>query len=93
VSFGTPYPNPARTRAALSYGIPAAKAGSRYSLDLFDLAGRHVRRLASGPAVPGRFTVPWDLGTSGGACAGAGVYLAVLDVGGERMTRRLVVIP
>jgi hypothetical protein len=93
VALAIPFPNPARSGASLTFEIPVAKAGARYSLDVFDLAGRHVRRLASGPATAGRFTVPWDLRGSGSARVGGGMYLVVLDVGGERITRRLVAIP
>jgi hypothetical protein len=93
VSLAIPYPNPARSGAAFVYEIPAAKAGARFSLDVFDLAGRHVRRLASGPATVGRFTAPWDLRGAGGTRVGGGMYLVVLDVGGERITRRLVAMP
>jgi hypothetical protein len=93
VSLAPPVPNPARAQAALSFEIPLAKGGGQFTLDVYDIAGRRVQHLAGGSAVPGRFTVPWDLRRSGGQRVGGGLFLAVLDVGGERFSRRLVVLP
>jgi len=93
VALSAPFPNPVRERAHLSYGIPAAAAGQAFSVDVFDLAGRRVHRLAQGAAHPGRFDLEWDLRDSRGALVGSGMYLLVLDVGGERRSQRVVALP
>ena len=93
VALSAPFPNPVRQRAHMSYGIPNASSGQDFSVDVFDAAGRRVHRLAQGVARPGRYDLEWDLRDAHGALVGSGLYLLVLDVGGERVTRRVVALP
>jgi hypothetical protein len=93
VALTIPHPNPARRQASFAYEIPAAAAGRHLAVDVFDLSGRRVHRLAEGSARPGRFAVDWDLCDGHGATVKSGVYLLVLDVGGERRSHRVVALP
>ena len=93
LSLATPVPNPARNLAALAYEVPDALAGQPLTLEVFDPAGRKIRRLAEGAAIPGRFTYSWDLRDADRRPIKAGLYLIVLRTGGERTSRRIVAIP
>jgi hypothetical protein len=60
-------------------------------IELFDVAGRHVRRLADGPAAPGRQVIVWDRRDERGYSVGLGIYLCRMDAPGYTETRKLVV--
>ena len=83
LALAAPAPNPARGRVEIGYSLAAAGPAH---LDVFDLLGRRVARLADGDAAAGAHTLSWD--ASGVAL---GVYVVRLDAGGERLTRRVVV--
>jgi immune inhibitor A len=79
-------PNPAFTRASLTYQVkPGARGGSRaeapVDLRIFDLAGRLVRVLPQGYRLAGKHIAVWDGRTLDGSAAPAGVYLCRLEVG------------
>ena len=59
-------------------------------LVIYDVAGRLVRRLASGPMDPGSYTVLWDGTDDRGQTVAPGVYFSVFDGAGKRETQRLV---
>ncbi|TMQ72497.1 MAG: T9SS type A sorting domain-containing protein, partial [Candidatus Eisenbacteria bacterium] len=93
LSLAAPAPNPARRRTSVSYEIPSSAAGRPFTLDLYDMAGRRVRRLAQGSGTPGRYGAQWDLRDGRGDFVRSGLYLLVLEAAGERRSRRLVVLP
>jgi hypothetical protein len=78
--------------AQLDYGIPDHLAGSRVTLRVFDLSGRLVRTLVDEPRSAGSYSVLWDGMDACGGRAGSGVYFSRLDVAGEKLTRRVVVL-
>ena len=92
LELAAPWPNPAGRSTRFSYDIPAAFAGQRYELAVYDLTGRLVRVVDSGIAAPGRFTVDWNLRSSGGT-VGTGVYFVQFALGAERRSRKLIVLP
>jgi len=51
-----------------------------------------VKTLADKPFAAGRRTVAWDGTTSAGTPAHAGVYFYRLNVAGQTLTRRMVVM-
>ncbi|HOX27280.1 MAG TPA: FlgD immunoglobulin-like domain containing protein [Candidatus Krumholzibacteria bacterium] len=63
-------PNPFNPRVAVTFELPRAET---ITLDVFDLAGRRVTRLAAGPHPAGRHEVAWD-----GRGAPSGAYVARL---------------
>jgi len=89
VWLSTPVPNPARGLARVDFGLPRE---TTLRLDVFDLNGRRVRRLASSALPPGRYEHGWDLKDDSGRLVPAGVYLLALSGAGERRTCRLVVM-
>ncbi len=80
------WPNPAggRIRVAWRGVVPD---GAR--LEIYDLRGRLVRRLAGG-RLPEASSLVWDGLSDGGRPAGAGVYLFVLAHRGGRLIGRVV---
>lgn len=83
-------PNPfnasVRVSARVAAGIPA-------TLALFDARGRLVRELWRGEADDGSVSVTWNGRDERDHRAAAGVYFAVIESGGSRATRKLVLVP
>jgi hypothetical protein len=80
--------NPVLGPSIVTFGIPRAMAGQRLEISIFDLAGRRVGDLYTGPARAGRFRVPWNQG----ATMPSGAYFLTLRLGEEARARKLVVI-
>ena len=80
-------PNPSRTGASIRYALPRA---ADVRLAVYDLAGRQVRLLASGPQGVGDHATPWDGRDASGAEAPAGLYLVKLRVEGHDLTRTMI---
>ncbi len=89
IDFANPWPNPARAGVRISYTLP--KAGA-VNVDVFDIAGRMVRNLAHGSAMPGRTVLPWNLTDDHGRGLDAGIYLIRASLLGETFTRRVIVV-
>jgi hypothetical protein len=83
-------PNPARSVALVRFssgGFPDA------ALQVTDLAGRNVARLASLPAGQGAREARWDLRDANGIRVQPGVYWVVLKAGPHREARAVAVLP
>jgi hypothetical protein len=68
---GTPTPNPTLGISRLQFSLPREE---RVRVVIYDLTGRLVRVVASGPYAAGQHVIVWDGLTSVGRKAGAGVY-------------------
>ena len=90
VELSAPWPNPASGAVRLAWTLPRAGEGRA---DVFDVAGRHVRTLASGVLEAGRHDLRWDLRDEGAQRVQAGVYLVRARSGASTLTRQLVVVP
>ena len=84
-----PWPNPARASAHWSFALTVA---GTFELEAFDIAGRRVRRIASGLHAAGQGEIAWDLHDDAGARVAPGVYLVRAAFGGHTSVRRLVVM-
>jgi len=93
LELAAPHPNPTRTGSTLSFAVPVAQNGAALELAVYDLAGRLVRVLVSGPARAGRATTTWDGRDGHGATVRGGVYLVRLKAGAVSLNRKLVVLP
>ena len=71
--------NPTRGTARLAVDVPPGTDVPR--LDVYDVAGRHVRALARGALAPGQHLVDWDGLDDGGARVRGGVYMVRLQGG------------
>jgi hypothetical protein len=89
IEFAPVTPNPASSVVTLRFALPHAAS---VSLAIFDPAGRRIREVASGVASQGEHAFTWDLRDESGRAAGAGVYLARLEVQGRVVTRKLAML-
>ncbi|UCC78866.1 MAG: T9SS type A sorting domain-containing protein [Candidatus Zixiibacteriota bacterium] len=84
------YPNPFNSRTVISFSL--ALPGD-VDLVVYDLLGRKVATLYSGPADAGRTDISWDARTSSGKVLASGIYyyrLAVKE--GKSLTRRMTLL-
>jgi photosystem II stability/assembly factor-like uncharacterized protein len=84
IMFDRPYPLPARDTVTFRF---AARAGGPVSLTVFDVQGRRVGDVVADARGDGVIRmITWATGKTA-----AGVYFAVLDADGKRVTRRVVI--
>ena len=84
------FPNPAHTQCRIAFDLPGQ---SRVSIDVFDVTGRRVARLAEGRAFEaGRQSLAWDLLNRQGRRVPAGIYLVRVDAGSNHAVGRIVVM-
>jgi hypothetical protein len=80
-------PQPSRGDATLAFALFET---ARVRLDIYDVAGRHVRRVVDAAFAPGAHSVAWDGRGEAGGVAAAGIYFARLEAGGRSVTARVV---
>ncbi len=87
-------PNPAGSTVAFRFMAGTTVAGARaFSVEILDMAGRAVRRVASTGAARGEQEAVWDLRDGTGRRVSDGVYFARIRAGDRTSaTRRVVVI-
>jgi len=78
------YPNPFNAITSIQYLIPSAGV---VSLGVFDLTGKMVALLSSGPEEAGTHRVLWDAGD-----LASGEYLVRLEYGKRSRTLRIVLL-
>ena len=84
-------PNPFNPSTAIRFMVPDG-SGMDFQLVIHDTAGRVVSRLATGHADPGLNQVIWNGTDDRGASVGSGVYFYRLELGGERLVSRMVLV-
>ena len=75
--------------SAIGFSLPEAGA---VSLLVFDVNGRLVRTLASGPQAAGAHTVSWNGRDDRGQAVPSGIYLYQLTANGATTTRRMTLL-
>lgn len=85
-------PNPFSRTTTITYAVPTGAAGSEVRLSVYDPAGRLVRTLVSEDKVAGWYTVSWDGRDEVGSPAASSVYFYELSIGGERLTKQVVLV-
>ena len=73
----------------IRFTLPAA---SRVTLTVYDVEGRTVRRLVSGPRAANAYAVEWDARNDSGDRVSSGVYFYELRAGRLRATRKMVLL-
>ena len=81
--FDPPLPNPSGSRFVFRFAAHDADAAQ---LDVFDVAGRHVASVAEARGDGVIRVVEWNAES-----VPAGIYIAVLDTGDRRLSRKVVV--
>ncbi len=85
-------PNPVAGNAELRYTVPAADADANLNVSVYDVSGRLVQVLASGPQAPGLHRVSWNGTNARGARLGSGIYFVALSAPSVHLVRRLVLL-
>ena len=86
----TVHPNPARGSAEIDFHIPPATDAEA---DIYDSAGRRVRRLLAGTSLSaGEKSIHWDGKDDDGREVGAGVYYARVAAGGAVAVRKTAIV-
>jgi len=88
LAFSAPRPNPARGSTRFEIVLPSPL---HVQLEVFDIAGRRVRRLMDEPRGAGTEEVTFDLRDDGGSRLARGIYLVRARLGESAFMRRLVV--
>ena len=83
------YPNPFNARTTILYSLPRT---APVRLDILDLSGRLVRRLADGTMTAGEHRLIWDGRDGQGKAVAGGTYLCRLQGGGEQLVRKLLLL-
>jgi hypothetical protein len=82
-------PNPATLPLFVQFTLPQ---GAPVKLEIFDVTGRLVERLASGFRPAGLHTLRWDGRSASRNPASAGMYYARLETGGHVRNRKFVLL-
>lgn len=89
LTFSNPWPNPSRQTIRCAFALPQA---GPVRVDVFDIAGRHVRTVADRWHDAGRGEASWDLRDEGGNRVNGGVYLVRARIADQAWTRRVTVL-
>lgn len=81
------FPVPFTNRTAIHFDL---RRSGRVGVAIYDVSGRRVARLMDGELSAGPQSLTWDGRDERGGRMRSGVYLAVVSMGGERLTGRLV---
>ncbi len=82
-------PNPFNPRTTLEFWLPVA---DHVALDIYDAAGRRVRRLVVDDFPAGTHLATWDGRDDAGRAAGSGSYYARFKTGRFETSRRLMLV-
>jgi predicted outer membrane repeat protein len=83
------YPNPTNPQATIAFSLPQAMP---VQVTLFDVRGRRVRGLTSGPHAAGGHRLTWDGRDDDGRAAASGVYWIRLQTSERVLTRKLILV-
>jgi len=89
LALGPPAPNPSRGAIRLTLDLPGA---AEVDAVVYDVQGRRVRTIASGPRESGSHVLRWDGLDEGGHPAEPGAYFVRATSRGEIATRRLALL-
>ncbi len=87
--FESVRPNPARAEAIAVFHLPAS---TDVRMNVFDIRGRLVARLANETFPAGRQHVVWDGRANSGERAPAGIYFLKLESGESTVTKKLILL-
>jgi len=85
----TAYPNPFNPTTAISYRVDAP---GMVTVNVYNVAGQHVRQLTSGEHRSGLYTASWDGLDMTGRQVGTGAYLVRLVTPTQTFTQRVTLL-
>ena len=83
------HPNPFVTGTSIRFAVAQHE---ELTVSVFDIGGRRIRMLATGPYDPGEYTVSWDARDDRGEKVSAGIYFARLEGSEIDETRKMVLL-
>jgi hypothetical protein len=83
------HPNPFNPQTVIRFYLPQDQ---EIFLDVYDVAGRRVARLAEGKTEKGYHEVTWDGRNSSGIGCSSGVYFSRLKAGKSTISRKIVIM-
>ena len=89
VALSKATPNPARNGTSFVAEVPSA---ARLRFQVFDLQGRVVWSDHDRDLEPGRWTLTWSARSANGMPFAPGLYFARAEIGGQRFTRRVIIV-
>jgi hypothetical protein len=89
VTLAPNHPNPFNPQTTITFALPVP---GRVSLQIFDVAGRHVTTLLDGVLPNGPHAIIWDGRDSAGRSAASGTYHYRLVAGGTVQSRSMVLL-
>ncbi|MHC4794792.1 MAG: FlgD immunoglobulin-like domain containing protein, partial [Planctomycetota bacterium] len=89
IRVAAPSPNPFRAETSIRFALPAP---SEVRADVFDVTGRHLRRLHRGLLPEGAHAFAWDGADRRGRAVSSGQYFVQVVVDGAVFTRKVIVI-
>ncbi len=82
-------PNPFNPVTTIQYQLPVA---GHVRIDVYNIAGRHVRTLVDEEQEPGYRNTVWDGTNQGGQKVASGVYMYRMQAGGQVSDKRMVLL-
>ncbi|OGH56491.1 MAG: hypothetical protein A3I06_13220 [Candidatus Lindowbacteria bacterium RIFCSPLOWO2_02_FULL_62_12] len=89
-TFVYPNPGPDGSTGSMTFKYNL-QSPAGVTLKIYDVGGRLVRELA-GSGMGGSNTIPWDTANKHGQNVGSGVYLYILQSGGNKLVDKLAVV-
>ncbi|HTK30639.1 MAG TPA: T9SS type A sorting domain-containing protein [Candidatus Saccharimonadaceae bacterium] len=83
-------PNPFNARTSIGFALPTP---ARVKLEIFDLQGRMIRRVADQSYGAGRWSIEWDLRDGSGSTVHPGVYVYRIQAGVLHDQKKMVLLP
>jgi hypothetical protein len=84
------YPNPANGTTSFKFDLPERAAGTRVTLEVYDLSGRRVATVLNENLGPGSYERRWDCSSDTGQKLPAGVYVYRLRTRADVAVRKIV---
>ena len=89
LSLEEAYPNPFNPTTTIRFSTREAGV---VNLRIYDVGGRLVESLVSGPTPAGEHAVEWDGRSANGNAASVGVYFVRLEWGGKTQMKKIVLL-
>jgi hypothetical protein len=88
-SLSQNYPNPFNASTMIEYGLPS---NSELNISIFDIRGRFVKEMHSGPQQAGYHAIQWNGLNDNGQGVASGVYFIVLNAPEYRVARKALIL-
>jgi hypothetical protein len=82
-------PRPMRRNGVIEYAVLEKKS---VSLVICDMSGRIVKTLFEGERLPGGYSVSWDGSDDFEQLLPSGIYICILESGGNRRTEKILIV-